>query len=66
MPAEQLFVEEVRQGGGFLAIVLPRSIANNPGLKFRRWLIGSTRIVVPLTCPKRRSRKVAAYPTLAF
>ena len=56
MPAEQLFVEGALRyvkRGGYLAIVLPRSIANNPGLKFiRRWLLGSTRIVASIDLPK--------------
>ena len=56
MPAEQLFVEgalKYVKRGGYLAIVLPRSIANNPGLKFiRRWLLGSTRIVASIDLPK--------------
>lgn len=56
MPAEQLFVEGalkyVKQGG-YLAIVLPRSIANNPGLKFiRRWLLRNARIVASVDLPK--------------
>ena len=56
MPAEQLFVEgalKYVKHGGFLAIVLPRSIANNPGLKFiRRWLLRNTRIVASVDLPK--------------
>ena len=56
MPAEQLFVEGalmyVRRGG-YLAIVLPRSIANNPGLKFiRRWLLYSGRLIASIDLPK--------------
>ena len=56
MPAEQLFVEgalKYVKHGGFLVIVLPRSIANNPGLKFiRRWLLCNTRIVASIDLPK--------------
>lgn len=56
MPAEQLFVEgalKYVKHGGFLAIVLPRSIANNPSLKFiRRWLLRNTRIVASVDLPK--------------
>ena len=56
MPAEQLFVEgalKYVKRGGYLAIVLPRSIANNPGLKFiRRWLLQNTRIVASIDLPK--------------
>ena len=56
MPAEQLFVEGALQyvkHGGYLAIVLPRSIANNPGLKFiRKWLLANTRIVASIDLPK--------------
>ena len=56
MPAEQLFVEgalKYVKYGGYLAIVLPRSIANNPGLEFiRRWLLDNTRIVASIDLPK--------------
>ena len=56
MPAEQLFVESALKyvkHGGLLAIVLPRSIANNPGLMFiRKWLIKNTRIVASIDLPK--------------
>ncbi len=56
MPAEQLFVEgalKYVKHGGYLAIVLPRSIANNPGLKFiRRWLLRNTRVVASIDLPK--------------
>ncbi len=56
MPAEQLFVEgalKYVKRGGYLVIVLPRSIANNPGLKFiRRWLLGETRLVASIDLPK--------------
>ena len=56
MPAEQLFVEgalKYVKPGGHLAIVLPRSILNNPGLRFiRRWLLHNTRIVASVDLPK--------------
>ena len=56
MPAEQLFVEgalKYVKPGGCLAIVLPRSIANNPGLKFiRKWLLLNVRIVASIDLPK--------------
>ena len=56
MPAEQLFVEgalKYVKRGGYLAIVLPRSIANNPGLRFiRKWLLQNTRIVASIDLPK--------------
>ena len=56
MPAEQLFVEgalKYVKHGGFLAIVLPDSILNNPGLRFiRRWLLKNTRIVASVDLPK--------------
>ena len=56
MPAEQLFVEgalKYVKRGGYLAIVLPRSILNNPGLKFiRKWLLDNTRIVASIDLPK--------------
>ena len=56
MPAEQLFVESALKyvkRGGYLAIVLPRSILNNPGLKFiRGWLLRNTRIIASIDLPK--------------
>ena len=56
MPAEQLFVEgalKYVKRGGYLAIVLPRSIANNPGLKFiRKWLLRNARLVASIDLPK--------------
>lgn len=56
MPAEQLFVEGALRyvkRGGYLAIVLPRSILNNPGLRFiRRWLLQNARIVASVDLPK--------------
>ena len=56
MPAEQLFVEgalKYVKRGGYLAIVLPRSIANNPGLKFiRKWLLDHARLVASIDLPK--------------
>ena len=56
MPAEQLFVEgalKYVKRGGYLAIVLPRSIANNPGLKFiRKWLLDNARLVASIDLPK--------------
>lgn len=56
MPAEQLFVEGALmyvKRGGHLAIVLPRSIANNPGLKFiRRWLLYNGRLIASIDLPK--------------
>ena len=56
MPAEQLFVEcalKYVKRGGYLAIVLPRSIANNPGLKFiRKWLLRNARLLASIDLPK--------------
>ena len=56
MPAEQLFVEgalKYVKRGGFLAIVLPRSILNNPGLRYiRKWLVQRARIVASVDLPK--------------
>ena len=56
MPSEQLFVEgawKYVRPGGFLAIVLPRSILNNPGLAFiRRWVIMNARVVASIDMPK--------------
>jgi type I restriction enzyme M protein len=56
LPSEQMFVEgawKYLKPGGFLAIVLPDSILNNPGLAFiRRWLFRRTRIVASVDLPK--------------
>ncbi len=56
LPAEQLFVESALhflKPGGRLAIVLPDSILNNPGLEFiRRWLLRRTRIIASVDLPK--------------
>jgi type I restriction enzyme M protein len=56
LPAEQLFVEAALnflRPGGRLAIVLPDSILNNPGLEFiRRWLVRRTRIIASVDLPK--------------
>lgn len=56
MPAEQLFVEGALRyvkPGGYLAIVLPDSILNNPSLQFiRKWLIQNSRIVASIDLPK--------------
>ena len=56
MPSEQLFVETalrfVREGG-YLVIVVPDGIVNNPGSKFiRSWLLKRTRIVASVGLPK--------------
>lgn len=56
MPAEQLFVEAALKyvkPGGILAIVLPDSILNNPGLSFiREWAFIRARIVASVDLPK--------------
>ena len=56
MPAEQLFVEaslKFLKPGGRLAIVLPDSILNNPGLQFiREWLLRRTQIIASVDLPK--------------
>jgi type I restriction enzyme M protein len=56
LPAEQLFVEAAMKflrPGGRLAIVLPDSILNNPGLHFiRSWLMKRARIVGSIDLPK--------------
>jgi len=56
LPAEQLFVENAwkyLKPGGRMAIVLPDSILNNPGLGFiRRWLFRRGRIVASVDLPK--------------
>lgn len=56
LPAEQLFVEAAMKfvkPGGVLAIVLPDSILNNPGLMFiRDWTLRRTRVVASVDLPK--------------
>lgn len=56
MPAEQLFVEAALKyvkPGGFLVIVLPDSILNNPSLEFiRAWTFKRARIVASVDLPK--------------
>lgn len=56
MPPEQLFVETALRflkHGGYLAILMPDSIVNNPGLRFiRSWLLKRTRIVASVSLPK--------------
>ena len=56
MPAEQLFVESAMmflRPGGFLGIVLPDGILNNPGLRFlRSWLLKRSRLIASIDLPK--------------
>ena len=56
LPAEQLFVEagwKYLKPGGRMAIVLPDSILNNPGLEFiRRWLYRRSRLIASVDLPK--------------
>ena len=56
MPAEQLFIETALhfvKPGGYLVIVVPDGIVNNPGLQFiRSWLLCRTRIVASVGLPK--------------
>jgi type I restriction enzyme M protein len=56
MPAEQLFVEAALKfaaPGGIVAIVLPDSILNDPGLLFiRSWLLKHARIIATIDLPK--------------
>ena len=56
LPAEQLFVEATLKfvkPGGYLAIVLPDGILNNPGLRFiRSWLLKRARVVASVQLPK--------------
>ena len=56
MPAEQLFIEAALRfvkPKGYLAIVLPDGIVNNPSLKFiRSWLLRRSRIVASIGLPK--------------
>jgi len=56
MPAEQLFLEagmNFLKPGGFMGVVLPDGILNNPGLAFLRdWLIRHSKIIASVALPK--------------
>ena len=56
LPAEQLFVEAALKyvrPGGYMAIVLPDGILNNPGLRFiRSWLLQRSRLIASVSLPK--------------
>lgn len=56
MPPEQLFVEgawKFLKPGGYMAIVLPDSILNNPSLEFiRDWLFRRARVIASVDLPK--------------
>lgn len=56
MPAEQLFLEagiNFLKPGGFMGVVLPDGILNNPGLAFLRdWLIRRSRVIASIALPK--------------
>ena len=56
LPAEQLFVEAAMRfvkPGGYLVIVVPDGIVNNPSLRFiRSWLLRRSRIVASVGLPK--------------
>ena len=56
LPAEQLFVEAALKfvkPRGYLAIVLPDGILNNPGLKFiRSWLLKRSKLIASVDLPK--------------
>lgn len=56
IPAEQLFVEAALgfvKPGGFLVIVVPDGIVNNPGLQFiRSWLLNRSRVIASVGLPK--------------
>ena len=56
MPSERLFVEgafKYVKPGGIVAIVLPDSILNNPGLQYiRQWIFGRLRLIASIDLPK--------------
>ena len=56
MPSERLFVEgavKYVKPGGLVAIVLPDSILNNPGLQYiRQWIFRRLRLVASVDLPK--------------
>lgn len=60
LPAEQLFVETALnfvKPGGYLAIVLPDGILNNPSLRFlRSWLLKRSQLVATIDLPKTTFR----------
>lgn len=66
MPAEQLFVEGALRyvkPGGYLVIVLPRSILSNPGLLFiRKFLLKHTRVVASIDLPKETFAESGGVP----
>jgi type I restriction enzyme M protein len=66
LPSEQLFVEaawKFLKPGGFLAIVLPDSILNNPSLEFiRRWLFLRSRIIASVDLPKETFAESGGVP----
>ncbi len=66
LPAEQLFVEgawKYLKPGGRMAIVLPDSILNNPGLEFiRRWIFTRARILASVDLPKETFAESGGVP----
>lgn len=66
MPSEQLFVEAALKyvkPSGHLAIVLPDSILNNPGLEFiRQWLFRRARIIGSVDLPKETFAQSGGVP----
>ena len=56
IPAEQLFVEAALKfaaPGGYVGIVLPDGILNNPGLRFiRSWLLRRSKLIASVDLPK--------------
>lgn len=66
LPAEQMFVEgalKYLKPGGRLAIVLPDSILNNPGLEFiRQWLFRHSRIIASIDLPKETFADTGGVP----
>jgi len=56
IPAEQIFVEAALKfvkPGGYMAMVVPDGIVNNPGLRFiRSWLLRRSRIVASVKLPQ--------------
>jgi len=56
MPAEQLFMEvgmNFLKPGGYLGVVIPDGILNNPGLSFLRgWLLKNSKLIASIDLPK--------------
>jgi type I restriction enzyme M protein len=66
LPSEQMFVEgawKYVKPGGYLVIVIPDSILNNPSLEFiRRWLFRRARVIASVDLPKETFAESGGVP----